>query len=315
MNQIAIDFLTRCFAPGETIAVLLRRETPAATHQRIVRLESVLTSRYQAWLRYENGLGSNIYVIANPLRSGSRKRTKENIPAIRHLYIDIDVDGDTRLAALRESNLAPIPTAIHCTSPGKYQVLWRVDGFDFKAQEIALKQLAIFFGGDPACTDCNRVLRVPGFLNRKYDPAYRITVEYPCNSVWTPADFRLETVSLDVGQFEYGASLRKQAHKHSKSECDWAWVLEELAQRKDAVELTQKLASNRPDKSNPLYYAQRTVDVASAYLWLLEGVHIGDVIARLESRRSFEISNVLCRARAREVAQTAQHMVSRKKTA
>ena len=58
------------------------------------------------------------------------------------------------------------------TSPGKYQVLWRVEGFDFDTQEITLKQLAMAFGGDPACTDCNRVLRIPGFLNRKYDPAH-----------------------------------------------------------------------------------------------------------------------------------------------
>jgi hypothetical protein len=315
MNQIAIDFLTRCFAPGETIALLLRRDTPAATQQRIVRLESVLTPRYQAWLRYENGVGSNIYVTANPLRTGSRKRTKEDVAVVRHLYIDIDIDGDARLAALLKSNSAPMPTAILSTSPSKYQVLWRADGFDFKAQEIALKQLAIFFGGDPACTDCNRVLRVPGFLNRKYDPAYRITAEYPCNSVWTPADFRLETASADAGLFEYGAPLGKQPHEHSKSESDWAWVLVELAQGKDAVKLTRRLASSRSEKSNPLYYAQRTVDVASAYLWLLEGIHIGDVIARLESRRRFEISITLCHARAREIARTAQHMIYRKKTA
>ena len=68
----------------------------------------------------------------------------------------------------------PKPTAIISTSPNKYQVLWRVKGFDFVRQESTLKLLALAFGGDPACTDCNRVLRVPGFLNLKYDPAHRI---------------------------------------------------------------------------------------------------------------------------------------------
>jgi len=43
--------------------------------------------RYQAWLSYENNSGSNIYVAANPLRSGSRKRTKESIASVRHLYL------------------------------------------------------------------------------------------------------------------------------------------------------------------------------------------------------------------------------------
>ena len=35
MNETAKDFLTRCFAPGETIALLLRTESPAKTQQRV----------------------------------------------------------------------------------------------------------------------------------------------------------------------------------------------------------------------------------------------------------------------------------------
>jgi hypothetical protein len=117
-----------------------------------------------SWLSYENNhCRNNIYIAANPLRPGSRKRTKESIASVRHLYIDIDTDGDARLAALRASDLVPPPTSILSTSHGKYQVLWRVEGFDFVHQEQMLKLLAIAFGGDPACTDCNRVLRVPRF--------------------------------------------------------------------------------------------------------------------------------------------------------
>jgi len=39
--------------------------------------------------------------VLNPLQPGSRKRTKESIASVRHLYLDIDTDGDARLAALR----------------------------------------------------------------------------------------------------------------------------------------------------------------------------------------------------------------------
>src|SRR5277367_304275 len=187
----AKEFLTRCFALDDTIALLLRSEKPAKVTQRIVTMERAIAPRYFAWLAYENAHGANVYVAANPLRPGSRKRTKESIASVRHLYIDIDTDGDVRLAALRASDIVPPPTSILSTSPGKYQVLWRVEGFDFVRQEQTLKLLAIAFGGDPACTDCNRVLRVPGFLNRKYDPAYCISVEYPDDTIWTPDDFRL----------------------------------------------------------------------------------------------------------------------------
>ncbi len=128
------------------------------------------------------------------LRPGSRKRTKECIASVRHIYIDIDDDGDARLAALRASDLVPTPTAIISTSPGKYQALWRVAGFDFERQEQTLKLIAQAFGGDPACTDRNRVLRVPGFLNRKYSPAHPVAVEYPADAIYGPADFRLENI-------------------------------------------------------------------------------------------------------------------------
>jgi hypothetical protein len=315
VNSIAADFLARCFAPGETIAVLLRRENPVSATPRVVLLEQALAPRYLGWLAHENGTGANVYVAANPLRSGSRKRTKESIASVRHLYIDIDTDGDARLATLRASDAAPTPTAILSTSPGKYQVLWQVDGFDFEWQETTLKLLSIAFGGDSACTDCNRVLRVPGFLNCKYDPAHRVCVEYPCDSVWNPGDFRLDIPATETAAFIRANGGRKQPGKHSNSESDWAWVTHQLAHGKDAEKLTRELASRRIDKPNPLYYAQRTVDVASARLWLLEGAPIDGVIAMLESRRRFELPAALCCARAREIAATAQRMIARRKIA
>ncbi|MFZ0661188.1 MAG: RepB family DNA primase [Acidobacteriaceae bacterium] len=314
-TDIAADFLTRCFAPGETIALLLRRESLTGTIQRIVPLERALASRTLGWLAHENSTGANIYAAANPLRSGSRKRTKESIAFVRHLYIDIDTDGDTRLAALRASNTVPTPNVILSTSQGKYQVLWQVEGFDFERQESTLKLLAIAFGGDPACTDCNRVLRLPGFLNRKYEPAYLVTVEYPIDSTWNPGDFRLDIPAPEAAAFSHVNGGRNLPGKHSQSESDWGWVLHELTQGKDAMKLTGELACHRSDKANPVYYAQRTVDVASAALWFREGIPIDDVITMLEVRRRFEIPDRLCTVRAQEIAATAQRMMARKRIA
>ena len=315
MQETAKDFLTRCFAPGETIALLLRTESPAKTQQRVITLEQALTPRYLGWLAYQNHHGANVYVAANSLRSGSRKRTKECIASVRHLYLDIDEDGDARLAALRASDCAPIPSAILSTSPGKYQVLWRVDGFDFATQEVMLKRLASAFGGDPACTDCNRVLRVPGFFNRKYSPAHCVAVEYPSDAIYSPADFRLPDETSFPGLPLRGNARPKSSLKDTHSERDWAWACHELAQGKDAGKLTHELAARRTDKPNPLYYAQRTIDIASARQWLLEGAPMDDVITMLESLRRFELPAARCSARAREIAATAQRMVERKQFA
>lgn len=312
---ITKEFLTRSFAPGETIAVLLRREDPASTTQRIVTLEQVLAPRYLAWLRYENHKRSNIYVAANPLRSGSRKRTKECIAEVRHLYIDIDVDGEERIAALLASDAVPLPSVVLPTSPGKYQVLWRVEGFDFDQQENILKLLAIAFGGDSACTDRNRVLRLPGFGNCKYSPAAPVTVEYPSDFTYHLGDFRLDDEVLGFSHSHVAIMRTVPSRKNTTSEQDWAWALRHLSLGEDAERLTVRLAARRSDKTNPLYYAQRTIDIASARLSLLEGVAIDDVIAMLERRRSAEVPAALCSSRAREIAATAQRMISHTKFA
>ena len=315
MNRIAANFLTRSFASCETIALLLRREDAPRPQQRVVTVEQVLAPRYMAWLNFENDNGANIYVSANPLHAGSRKRTKECIASVRHIYIDIDEDGDARLAALRASDLVPTPTAIISTSPGKYQALWRVAGFDFERQEQTLKLIAQAFGGDPACTDRNRVLRVPGFLNRKYSPAHPVAVEYPADAIYGPADFRLENIEVSSVLPLCGNARKKPVGKHSHSEDDWAWVCARLAHDMDAAKLTRELASRRADKSDPLYYAQRTVDVASARLWLAKAFPSTTSSPCLKSAAASRFPLHFAPARAREIAATAQRMIARRKTA
>jgi hypothetical protein len=341
-TQIAAGFLNRSFRPDETIAIVLRRVSVPRITQRIVTVDRALQNRYLAWLALESERGANVYVTANPLVPGSRKRTKDSIAEVRHLYLDLDTDGDAKLAALQASDAVPIPSAIVTTSAGKYQVLWRVECIAFEQQESMLKVLAITFGGDPACTDVNRVLRLPGFLNQKYTPAPVVTVEYPSDSTWHSEDFQLadtepnrELIRARVGHAngpgkDSDSDAFKAAHpdtirrligpvkatgKHSHSESDWAWVLGELARGKDPVKLTRTLAESRADKSNPVYYAQRTVDVASAWLWLRDGVRIADVVTMLQVRRRFQISEKLCSARAHEIAFTAERMIARKKIA
>ena len=80
--------------------------------QRIAPLENAIAPPYLGWLAHENAIGANIYVAANPVHSGSRKRTKESIAAVRHLYLDLDTDGEARLASLRASDAVPPPNAI-----------------------------------------------------------------------------------------------------------------------------------------------------------------------------------------------------------
>jgi RepB DNA-primase from phage plasmid len=210
--------------------------------------------------------GAKIYVAANPLRSDRRKRTKDSIATVRHLYLDFDINGEARLTSLRTSDTVPTPTAVLSTSLGKYQTLCRIDSLIFEQQESTLKLLAIPFGRDPACMDYNRVLRLPGFRNYKSDPSYPITVKYPCDSTSNPGDFRLDIPTAEALPLPHAIPSRKHPGKHTNSEHDWARILHELAHGKDAAKLTPTIASRRSD--NP---------VASARLCLIEGVPMENV--------------------------------------
>jgi hypothetical protein len=209
---------------------------------------------------------AKIYVTANPLRSDERKRTKDSIATVRHLYLDFDSDGEARITSLRASDTVLTPTGVLSTWLGKYQILGRIDSFTFEQQENTLKLPAIPFGGDPACTDCNRVLRTPGFRNCENDLSYPITVKYPCDSTSNPSDFRLDIPAANALPSPHAIPSQKHLGKHTNSEPDWGWIPHQLAHGKDVAKRTRTIASRRSD--NP---------VASARLCLNEGVPIEDV--------------------------------------
>jgi hypothetical protein len=187
--------------------------------------------------------GAKIYVTANPLRSDRRKRTKDSIATVRRLYLHFDIDGEARLTSLRTSDTVPTPTAVLSTSLCEYQILCRIHSLTFEQQESTFKLVAIPLGGDPACMDCNRVLRLPGFRNCNNDPSYSITVKYPCDSISNPASnpggFRLDIPAANALPLPHAIPSRKHRGKDTNSEHDWGWILHELAHRKDAAKLTR----------------------------------------------------------------------------
>lgn len=301
-QAIATEFLAEWFAAEETFALLVRLPDQARTLQRIVRLADLMKSNYLGWLAFENCRGGNVYFSINPLVPGAMRRTKDAIANAKGLYLDLDSDGDAKLAAIRRSENVPQPNAVIQTSTGKYQVLWRVHGFTIPEQEATLKILAEIFGGDRACTDCARVFRLPGFFNRKYTPTHLVTVEMGyIQAIYSPADFRLETSG--VGTLESTAIRRsKYGESRTQSEADWRCVINQIRAGNPADEIVRILAAYRHDKPNPIYYAQRTVDVANAVIWARNGIASESIVRRLEKRSS---------SRAAETAATALRFVER----
>jgi hypothetical protein len=231
-------------------------------------------------LAFENYRGANVYSSINPLVHNATRRTKDAVAGAKALYLDLDLDGDAKRAAIRHSESVPPPSAVIQTSTGKYQLLWRVCGFSTSDQETMLKTLAESLGGDRACTDCTRVFRLPGFFNRKYVSPVLVTDIGHAKAVYSPSHFRLETPG--VGTLEANATrTRKPGESRTQSEADWRWVMDQLRAGNPAHEVVRILAASRRDKPNPTYYAQRTADVASAVIWSQAGIDSESIVRRL----------------------------------
>src|SRR5208282_3476083 len=146
----ASEYVLELFEPSDNAAILVRNRSTGHTVQRIAKAETVASPGFQAWLANQNVSGSDVFIGMNPIKDGAYSRTKDNIHSIRHVYLDLDRNGDQALEAIRNSVDTPAPNFVLDTSPGKHQVVWKVSGFSQNDAESLLHSLANQFGGDLA---------------------------------------------------------------------------------------------------------------------------------------------------------------------
>ena len=262
----ASEYVLSLFEPADELAVLTRNRRTGRTVQRIATAETITGPQFQSWLRSESAAGADIFVGMNPIKNGANSRTKENIREIRHLYLDLDRGGENALDAIRHSRDVPAPNFILDTSPDKHQVVWRVDGFAIEEAEAMLRAMASQFGGDPAATDSARVLRLPGFANRKYDAEFIVQAHHESDAIHHARDFQLQEDSPETPRrFEPNAGRAMSPGHRSQSEQDWAYAKRALARGDDPATVIQRIADFRAeDKPDPEYYARHTVAKAQA---------------------------------------------------
>lgn len=265
----ASEYTLALHEPEDLVAVLLVNRQRGQTLQRIASVETIVAPEFQNWLRDQNHSGSDIFIGMNPLKDGATSRTKESIREIRHVYLDLDEDAKAALASLRDSLDAPRPNFVLDTSPAKHQVVWKIEGADLDQAESLLHSLASHFGGDPAATDATRVLRVPGFVNRKYAREWEFIVQAHQESgrIYSLREFMVNDDSPDSARFaDSSRSTRSLPRGHrSQSEADWAYTKRALSRGDAPEEVMRRIADYRAhDKHDPEYYARRTVLKAQA---------------------------------------------------
>ena len=130
------------------------------------------------WIEAQQRWHRNIYYsLAHVASSAYRKKAKKDeVTEIIALHVDIDLAGgrnaeeEAQILERLRNYKWPVSTIIF--SGGGFQGLWRLQE-PLKAQETrhmerieALnKQLIEQLGGDPACWNADRILRLPGSIN------------------------------------------------------------------------------------------------------------------------------------------------------
>ena len=265
----ASEYILDAFEPLDRIALLALNRPSRETIQRITNAGKAASPEFQAWLRHKNATGSDIYVGMNPLKRDAATRTKEDIKSIRHVYIDLDQGGMKALQDIHKSSSVPRLNFALTSSPRKFQVIWKVQGMTLEEAEALLHALAREFGGDPAATDATRVLRLPGFANKKYETDFYVEARRYAKDTYELRDFKLHMDGQDApGPYWHNRLKRTWRNQPlSQSEHDWAFAKRALTRGDDPEVVIQRIAEYRSaEKSDPEYYARLTVTKALAAL-------------------------------------------------
>jgi len=264
----ASEYILDNFEPTDRIAMLVLNRDFSETIQRITSAQKAASPEFQAWLRYKNANGSDIYIGMNPLKKDASTRTKEEIESIKHVYIDLDHGGPEALETVENSSVVPKPNYVLNSSPEKHQVVWKVEGMSLDEAEGLLHAMAREFGGDPAATDATRVLRIPGFANKKYETNFYVEARRESTETYHLRDFQLHIDSQDSPRHNYNNRAKRESSPRtnlSQSEHDWAFAKRALARGDDPEEVILQIAQHRAgDKADPQYYARLTVQKAQA---------------------------------------------------
>jgi hypothetical protein len=264
----APDYIRAIFDPSDRLAVVVQDERRGETLERITTALRIVSESFQDWLRYKNECdGCDIYLGMNPLKPQALRRTKDDIQVFKHLFIDFDRTGGRSLQVIERSNVVPPPSYVLNTSPGRFQLIWRMEGVTVEHGEALLHSLARHFDADPARNNLSTVLRLPGYANRKYKEDFLVALHAYTERTYHPRDFRFRIEPADSSLVRRDSSSPSAHSEPSQSERDGAYAKHALARGFPPEEVIRDIAEFRAhDTPHAQDYARRTVIKAQAEL-------------------------------------------------
>ena len=163
-------------------------------------------------------------------------REKGDIEEIRRLQLDLDEEGAAGLGRVLEDvdrGELPRPAHVLRSSKERYQILWdTVPGeWDMEGAEAVMRALAARYGGDRAATDVARVMRMPGFRNKKPGRGGAlVTWAWHGGRLVRPEDF--PGLAVPEPARRSGGRRKMPPGHYSQSERDWAAAGDALQERR-----------------------------------------------------------------------------------
>ena len=158
------DFLTAIF-DDEDVIEFRPLNPPGNKWATLAELPAVVS-----WLTSINTRQRQIYFGANP-RRGANCSDAAGVRLARCLFADFDggTHYEDAMSRIKAAGL-PMPTAV-LNSGGGIHAWWRLDAptEDAAAWSRRMKALAAALGSDQSIHDWPRIMRLPGFINWKYD--------------------------------------------------------------------------------------------------------------------------------------------------
>src|SRR5256884_9624385 len=155
------------------------------------------------------------------------------------------------------------------SSLGERHVVCKVEGAAPQEAEDLEQRMAHEVGADSSATDASRVLRLPGFTNRKYDTECLVQATKQSDKTYNLRDFKVAfgPAKSDRTAEQRPPRLGGTRETLTQSERDWAYAKRALARGDDPEEIIRRIADFRADeKHDPEYYARLTVAKAQSHL-------------------------------------------------
>jgi AAA domain/RepB DNA-primase from phage plasmid len=207
------DYVSAIFRPGDTLCFVGIEHETNQTGTDFIPFEEAIALDYFRDLQ-ETNKEASIYLATNSypasLIGSSLGRTQENVVAVRALQADVDHDGESTMAAIQSSHSVPKPSIVVESSTGKYQGIWLVDDIDKAEAKPLMQAIATEFHTDSAVADTARVMRVPGFVNRKYDTAPVAHIVSQTNKRYRRDDFKVQTASTTSSTTSSGTTFEQR---------------------------------------------------------------------------------------------------------